>query len=115
MEYTGILVHVPSRAHEKLHQAITLSRPISVKLDLLGSPDHKLFVTPLQRKKIEQAIAAGRKEMPLRFTTKQAKYSYPVSLRDYLLVRQSLKWKAMECFWGNVITHTNYVILEKDS
>ena len=75
MEYTGILVHVPSRAHKKLHQAIALSRLISVKLDLLGSPDHKSFVTPLQRKKIEQAIAAGRKEMTLRFTTKQAKYN----------------------------------------
>ena len=68
-------VHVPRKAHERMLKAITQSKPISVKLDLTGSPDHKIFVTNLQRKKIEEAIAAGKKEMTLRFTTKQAKYN----------------------------------------
>ena len=73
MEYIEILVHVPNS--EKLQKAVTLTRPISIKLDLLESPDDKLFITFVQKTKIEQATAAGRKNLTLRFTTKQAKYN----------------------------------------
>ena len=73
--YTSILVHVPSKAHHNLLKAVTQSRGLSVKLDLTKTPDHKLFVTAMQRKKIEEAISKGRKEMSLRFTAKQARYN----------------------------------------
>ena len=51
MEYTEILVHVPNS--KKLQTDVTLTRSISVKLDLSEPPNHKSFVTSLQRIEIE--------------------------------------------------------------
>ena len=73
--YHVVRVHVPHRSHEKLLKAVTGSFPVSVKLDLLGDPEHKIFVTTGQKKKIEAAIAAGRRDMTIRLSAKQAKYN----------------------------------------
>ena len=73
--YTSVRVHVPEKAHEKILKAITQSTGLSINLDLTKNPDHEIFVTQLQRKKIEEAIAKGRKRMSLRFTGRQAQYN----------------------------------------
>ena len=76
--YTAVNVHVPKRSHEKLLRAVTQSAPVSVKLDLTGNPEHRIFVTVGQKKKIEAALAAGRRDMTLRFSVRQAKYNKEV-------------------------------------
>ena len=50
-QYTEMYLHVPTKAYEKMQRAVTRASSVSIKLDLLGSPDHKLFVTTGQRKK----------------------------------------------------------------
>lgn len=75
-KYTAMMLHVPTRSHERLIKAVTQSTPVSIKLDLSASPDHKIFVTSGQRKKIETAIALGRRDMTLRFSAKQARYNH---------------------------------------
>ena len=72
--YTSVHVHVPEKAHENFFKAITQSTGLSINLDLTKNPDYEIFVTPLQ-KKIEEAIAKGRKKMSLRFTGRQAQYN----------------------------------------
>ena len=42
--YHIVRVHVPHRSHEKLLKAVTGLFPVSVKLDLSGDADHKIFV-----------------------------------------------------------------------
>ena len=76
--YTSVMVHVPQKVHEKILKAITQSAGLSINLDLTKNPDHEIFVTALQRKKIEEAIAKGRKGMSIRFTKRQQ-----ISSRDY--------------------------------
>ena len=73
--YIPMMLHVPIRSHDKLLKAVTRSAPVSVKLDLTGSPNHKIFVTTGQKKKIEAAVAAERRDMTLRFSARQAKYN----------------------------------------
>lgn len=74
-KYTAMNVHVPLKTHEKLMKAVTQTRPVSVKLDLLGTPEHKIYVTGGQRKKIEDAVRAERRDMTIRFSQRQAKYN----------------------------------------
>ena len=73
--YHAVNVHVPIRAHEKIMKAVTKTGPVSVKLDLTAEPQDKIYVTWGQRKKIEEAVAGGRKELTLRFSVRQARYN----------------------------------------
>lgn len=73
--FTPLNVHVPVKTHDKLMKAVTQSKPVSIKLDLLGNPEHKIFVTSGQLKKIKDAVTAGKKEMTLRFSCRQSKYN----------------------------------------
>ena len=43
--YHAVNVHVPTHTHEKLMKAVTKAGPISVKLDLTGTPHDKVYVT----------------------------------------------------------------------
>ena len=61
--YHAVNVHVPVKTHEKLMKAVTRSGPVSVKLDLTAPPQDKIYVTWGQRKKIEDAVVNGRKEL----------------------------------------------------
>ena len=76
MGYTEMSLHVLERAHKRIIDGITQSRPLSVELDLAGDPDHKLFVTIGQKKKIEAAIAHGVHRMTLRMSAKQVRYNH---------------------------------------
>ena len=73
--YFAINVHVPIKAHEKIMRAVSRSGPVSVKLDLTGPPQDKLYVTPGQRRKIQEAISRGKRDMTLRFSARQAKHN----------------------------------------
>ena len=73
--YHAVNVHVPIRVHEKIMKAVTKTGPVSVKLDLTAEPQDKLYVTWGQRKKIEEAVAKGRKELTLRFSVRQARHN----------------------------------------
>ena len=73
--YHAVNVHVPIKTHEKLMKAVTRAGPVSVKLDLTGDPHDKIYVTWGQRKKIEDAVAKGRKDLTLRFSVRQARHN----------------------------------------
>ena len=73
--YHPVNVHVPVKAHEKLMKAVTKAGPVSVKLDLMAKPQDKIYVTWGQQKKIEEAVARGRKELTLRFSVRQARHN----------------------------------------
>ena len=68
-------LHVPTYFHDRISKAVARSDPVSVKLDLLGTPGHKLYVTLGQKKKIQEAIAKGRRDMTLRLSAKQVKHN----------------------------------------
>ena len=74
--YIEMTLHIPERAHKRIIDGITQSKPLSVELDLSGDPDHKLFVTVGQKKKIEAAIAHGVRRMTLRMSAKQVRYNH---------------------------------------
>ena len=74
-KYFEMNLHVPKRSHDKLLQAVTKGSPVSIKLDLTGVPQDKLYVTSGQRRKIGQALENGRRDMTLRFSTKQVKHN----------------------------------------
>ena len=63
---------MPAKTHENLQKAVTQSRPISLKIDLTGTPEHKILATPGQIRKIQHAVQGGKKEMTLRFSRRQA-------------------------------------------
>ena len=73
--YHAVNVHVPVKTHEKLMKAVTKAGPVSVKLDLTAPPQDKIYVTWGQRKKIEDAVVKGRKELTLRFSVRQARHN----------------------------------------
>ena len=68
-------LHVAKKSHEKLRRAVTREGPISIKLDLTGPPDDKLYVTPGQKKKIEEAVKNEKRDMTLRFSHRQASHN----------------------------------------
>ena len=74
--YCEMMLHIPERAHKRIIDGITQSKPLSVELDLAGDPDHKLFVTIGQKKKIEAAIAHGVHRMTLRMSAKQVRHNH---------------------------------------
>ena len=75
MAYTAMNVHVPHSTHDNLMKAVTKSGPVSVKIDLTGVPQDKIYVTSGQVKKIEDAVAKGRKHLTLRFGARQARHN----------------------------------------
>ena len=123
MGYTEMSLHVPERAHKRIIDGITQSKPLSVELDLAGDPDHKLFVTIGQKKKIEAAISHGVHRMKLRMSAKQVRHNHkfeggflsamlvaatrflPAILTGLALMVRHLvqghkpRRKAMECFY----------------
>ena len=68
-------LHVPTYFHDKIAKAVARSDPVSMKIDLLGTPEHKVYVSIGQKKKIQEAIAKGRRDMTLRFSAKQTKHN----------------------------------------
>ena len=74
-EYCVMNLHVPTYFHDRIAKAVARSDPVSMKLDLLGTPEHKVYVSIGQKKKIQEAIAKGRKDMTLRLSAKQAKHN----------------------------------------
>ena len=68
-------VHVPVSSHEKLMAAVAKSGPVTIKIDLTGTPQDKIYVTSTQVKKMEEAVAKGRKSMSIRFSARQARHN----------------------------------------
>ena len=74
-EYCAMDLHVPTHAHEKIMKAVSRSVPVSMKLDLHGKPEHRVYVTLGQKRKIQDAVTKGKRHMTLRFSAKQAKHN----------------------------------------
>jgi hypothetical protein len=74
-EYCVMDLHVPTYFHDRIAKAVARSDPVSIKLDLTGTPEHRLYVTIGQKKKIQEAVARGRRDMTLRLSAKQAKHN----------------------------------------
>ena len=75
MAFTAMNVHVPHSTHDKLMQAVSKSGAVSLKIDLTGTPQDKLYLTSKQVKKIEDAVGKGRKHLTLRFGARQARHN----------------------------------------
>ena len=73
--YLAMNLHVPTRSHEKLMKAVTKEGGVSIKLDLTGTPQDKIYVTSGQKRKIEEVVAKDRRDMTLRFSQRQAKHN----------------------------------------
>ena len=69
--YIEVNINVPTKSHEKILKGVTNKKPVSIPLDLTGPPDHKLFVTTGQKKKIESAISRNRKGLTIRMSHRQ--------------------------------------------
>ena len=54
-------LHIPTRSHDKIAKAVTRSDPV----DLLRSPQDRVYVTLAQKKKIQEAVADGKRDMTL--------------------------------------------------
>ena len=74
-EYCVMNLHVPTYFHDRIAKAVARSDPVSIKLDLTGTPEHRLYVTVGQKKRILEAVEKGRRDMTLRMSAKQAKYN----------------------------------------
>ena len=64
-------LNVPEKYHERIKNAVTHDRPLSVKLNLQGPPEHDLMLTPGQIIKIDRAVSLGKKVMSIRMSRKQ--------------------------------------------
>ena len=73
--YCVMHLHVPTYFHDRISKAVTRADPVSIKLDLTGTPEHRLYVTVGQKKRILEAVEKGRRDMTLRMSAKQAKYN----------------------------------------
>ena len=73
--YCIMHLHVPTYFHDRITKAVTREEPVSIKLDLTGTPEHRLYVTVGQKKRILEAVEKGRRDMTLRMSAKQAKYN----------------------------------------
>ena len=73
--YFPMDLYVPVKAHEKIMKAVTRQGPVSIKLDLTGTPRDKIYVTSGQKKKIQDAVARGKKDLTLRLSVRQAKHN----------------------------------------
>ncbi len=65
-------VNVPTHSKEKLIGAISRGGPFSIKLDLMGPPRDRLYVTASQKVKIKEAVSKGKRYLSLRFSKRQA-------------------------------------------
>ena len=61
MAYTEVNMNVPTKGHEKILKGVTNMKPVSIPLDLTGPPDHKLFVTTGQKRKLRRPFLETEK------------------------------------------------------
>ena len=62
-EYCAMDLHVPMHFHDRIMKAVARSDPVSVKLDLLGTPQNRVYVTLGQKKKIQEAVVNGKRDI----------------------------------------------------
>ena len=65
-------LHIPASCHDRMVKAVTCLDPVSVKLDLIGTPKDRVYVTLGQKK---EAVADGKRDMMLRLSANQAKHN----------------------------------------
>ena len=73
--YFPMDLHVPIKVHDKIMKAVTQQGPVSIKLDLTGTPHDKIYVTSGQKKKIQDAVSRGKKDLTLRLSVRQARHN----------------------------------------
>jgi len=74
-EYCAMDLHSPVHFHDKIMNAVARSDPLSIKLDLHGPPEHRIYVTLGQKRKIEEAVRNGQRDITLRLSAKQVKHN----------------------------------------
>ena len=74
-EYCAMDLHTPVYFHDKIMNAVARSEPVSIKLDLYGLPQHRIYVTLRQKRQIEDAVLKGKRNMTLRLSAKQVKHN----------------------------------------
>ena len=75
-------LHNPVTCHEEIVKAVTRLDRVSVKLDLPGTPRDRVYVTLGQKKKIQEAVANGKRDMTLCLSAKQVKHN--IESEDFL-------------------------------
>ena len=74
-EYCAMDLHAPVHFHDRIMNAVARAEPVSIKLDLHGDPQHRIYVTVGQKRKIEDAVLKGKRDMTLRLSAKQVKHN----------------------------------------
>ncbi len=76
--YSQHHLHVPEKYHERIKNAVTQDRPLSIKIDLTKGGDNVVLLTPGQVIKIQKAISEDKKDLTLKMSRKQVKKNVEV-------------------------------------
>ena len=71
--YVNVKANVPERFHQRIKNAMTKNRPLSVRIDVTKDGEDILLLTQGQMKKISKAISEGKKLVTLRLSRKQVR------------------------------------------
>ena len=71
--YVSVKANVPERFHQRIKNAMTKNRPLSVRIDVTKDGEDILLLTQGQMKQISKAIREAKKLVTLRLSRKQVR------------------------------------------
>ena len=101
--YSRHHLHVPEKYHERIKNAVTQDRPLSIKIDLTKGGDNVVLLTPGQVNKIQKAIFEDKKDLTLKMSRKQVKKNVEVE-GGFLSMLLRLATKALPTLLGGLAT-----------
>lgn len=101
--YTPVKLHVPEKFHQRIKNAITRNRPLSIRIDLSAEGDDIMLLTTGQVMKIHRAITEGKKNLTLRLSRKQVKENVKKE-GGFLSMLMKLATKALPVLLGGLAT-----------
>lgn len=101
--YSQQKVHVPTKYHDRIRDAMNVDKPLSVKLDLSKEGDTTILMTPGQIVKMQRAISSGKKVMTIRMSKRQVTHNRAFK-GGFLSMLMKLATKALPVLLGGVAT-----------
>ena len=110
--YSQQKVHVPQKYHEKIKDAMTQNRPLSVRLDLRKNGDATVLMTPGQILKMWRARSSGKNEMTICMSRRQVKQNTKFE-GGFLSMLLKLATKALPVLLGGLATGVLSGVVDK--
>ena len=101
--YTPVQLHVPEKFHQRIKNAMTRSKPLSVRIDLSVDGEDMMLLTTGQMMKIHRAITDGKKTLTLRLRKKQVEANVEKE-GGFLSMLMKLATKALPVLLGGLAT-----------